>query len=417
MTQATETPIPQRFNYFRAIDTPVGRTIKWRLERHAKCHLDIPDELVTAFGRAMNTGDRLGDAYISAAFASPSGRARARKDVEHALSHGIESVKCPLPELVSMFDQINTDPDWVDWNKVEHGAEVFRRYGSELYPYFGMITFNGYGLETIQKPLALTGAYTGGTAFGRFLETCRLWTDTTEPGAMRPGGAGRRSAMFVRVLHSIIRHTLLPHPVWDRDRLGVPISQFGMFGTLLASSFAPGQQLKVLGYLPTDDDIAAMMHHWRYVGYLMGVEPPWYPETMRDGFAAQLLIALSEVPNVGKDSEELCCSFMDTYLPADDARGLRRVCGKLRYRVQLGHARFYLGERNYQATGLPDPGLWRYAPLARVIPNLTREMLRRSVPGVAGWIDQTHRRARHEFLHENLEGGQAKFNPVEKLTR
>jgi len=103
---------------------------------------------------------------------------------------------------------------------------VFRRYGSELYPYFGMITFNGYGLETIQKPLALTGAYTGGSAFGRFLETSRLWTDTTEPGAMRPGGMGRRSAVFVRVLHSIIRHTLLPHPEWDRDKLGVPISQF-----------------------------------------------------------------------------------------------------------------------------------------------------------------------------------------------
>jgi len=28
----------------------------------------------------------------------------------------------------------------------------------------------------------------------------------------------------------------------------------------------------------------------------------------------------------------------------------------------LGHARFYLGPRSFEATGLPDPGLWRYAP-------------------------------------------------------
>jgi len=123
--------------------------------------------------------------------------------------------------------------------KVEHGAEVFRRYGSELYPYFGIMTFNAYGLEIIATPLAMTGAYTGGSAFGRFLETSRLWTDTTEPGAMRPGGVGRRSAIMVRVLHSIIRHTMLPHAKWDRDRLGMPISQFGMLGTLLLSSFAP----------------------------------------------------------------------------------------------------------------------------------------------------------------------------------
>ncbi|MDT5149773.1 MAG: hypothetical protein QOI01_1506 [Mycobacterium sp.] len=417
MTQSTEVSIPKCFNYFRAVDTPMGRTIKSRMERNAKSHIGIPDELASAFGRAMNTGDRLGDAYIDASFASPSGRAHARKDVEEALSHGIDSVTDPSPELLSLFEQLNTDPEWVDWDKVEHGAAVFRRYGSELYPYFGMMTFNAYGLETIAKPLALTGAYTGGSAFGRFLETSRLWTDTTEPGAMRPGGVGRRSAVFVRVLHSIIRHTLLPHPEWDRDRLGVPISQFGMFGTLLLSSFAPGQQLKVLGYRPTDDDIAAMMHHWRYVGYLMGCEPPWYPETTEDAVQVQLLLALSEAPKIGTDSQDLCSSFMDTYRPAEDARGLGRGYGKLRYKAQLGHARFYLGENSYRATGLPDAGLWRYAPLVRVIPNLTRETLRRNVPGVAGWIDPTHRRARHEWLNKNLDGGEAKFKPVDKLTR
>jgi hypothetical protein len=108
---------------------------------------------------------------------------------------------------------------------------------------------------------------------------------------------------------------------------------------------------------------------------------------------------------------------MDTFLPSDDARGVRQLYGKLRYKAQLGHARFYLGEESYAGTGLPDAGLWRYAPLARVLPNLTRETLRRNVPGVAGWIDQTHRRARQEFLDQHLEGGEAKFKPVDKLTR
>jgi hypothetical protein len=417
MTQSTESMIPLCYNYFRAFGGPRGRAAKQRLERIAHSSLDIPEEMATDFGRAMNTGDRLGDAYISAAFASPGGRGRARSDVEQALAHGVASVSDPSPELITLFEQIDTDPEWVDWNTVEHGAEVFRRYGSELYPHFGMTTFNGYALETVAKPLALTGAYTGGSAFGRFLETSRLWTDTTEPDAMRPGGSGRRSAVLVRVLHSIIRHTLLPHPEWDRDRLGVPISQFGMFSTLFASSFAPGQQLKRLGYRPTDDDISAMMHHWRYVGYLMGVEPPWYPETMTDGFQAQLLISLAEAPTIGEDSRQLFASFMDTYLPSADARGLRRIYGTLRYRAQLGHARFYLGSNSYQATGLPDPGPWRFAPLARVIPNLTRETLRRTVPGAAGWIDRRHRRARQNFLDTHLEGGEAKFKPVDKLTR
>jgi len=416
MTQSTDVPIPESFAYFRIVDSPMANTLKQRLERYAKSHLDVSEELATAFGRAMNTGDALGDAYIDAAFASPKGKARARKDVEQALEGGIESVKDPSPELLALFDQIDTDPEWVDWAKVEHGAEVFRRY-RELYEYFGMVSFPGYALETIAKPLALTGAYTGGSAFGRFLETCRLWTDTTEPGAMRPGGAGRRSAVFVRTLHSMIRHTVLPHPEWDRAKLGVPISQFGMFGTLLLSSFAPGTQLKLNGYRPTDADIEAMMHHWRYVGYLMGAQPPWYPETVTDAFKAQVLITLVEVPQPGKDSEELCRSFMDTFRPAEDAKGVRQMYGNLRYKAQLGHARYYLGKEGYAQTALPDPGLWRFAPIARVIPNLTRETLRRNVPGVAGWIDQVNRRSRQEFLSKNLEGGEAKFKPVDKLSR
>jgi hypothetical protein len=419
MTQLSDTDIdiPQRYAYFRNQGTPQEQAVKKRLERVAKTRLEVPDELAAAFGRAMNLGDPLGDAFITAAFAGPKGRASARKDVEQALAGGIQSVSGPSPELKAMFEQIDTDPDWVDWDRVEHGAEVFRRYGKELYPYFGMISFIGYALETVATPLALTGAYTGGSAYGRFLETCRLWTDTTEPGAMRPGGAGRRSAVLVRTLHSMIRHKLLPHPEWDRARLGVPISQFAMYGTLMLSSFTPGLQLRLLGYLPTDEDIAAMMHHWRYVGYLMGSEAPWFPDTVAEGFQGQLLISLAEEPNVSADSQELCRSFMDTFRPRARANALRQAYGTLNYQAQLGHARFYLGKEMYDWTGLPNPGFWRYAPLARVIPNLTRETLRRTVPGAAGRIDQAHRRYRREFLAANLEGGEAKFKPVDKLTR
>ena len=71
MTQSTGISIPKCFNYFRAVDTPTGRTIKSRMERNAKSHVGIPDELASAFGRAMNTGDRLGDAYIDEPIGKP----------------------------------------------------------------------------------------------------------------------------------------------------------------------------------------------------------------------------------------------------------------------------------------------------------------------------------------------------------
>jgi hypothetical protein len=417
MKQPTEVAIPRAFAFHRMADSPQGKAMRSQLERFAKTRLDLPEETVRQFGIAMNTGDPLGDIYIDTAFATRAGKARARRDVEQALKGGIESVAEPSPELLALFEQIGTDPEWVNWDMVEQGAEVFRRYGKELYPYFGMISSAGYATRTISRPLALTGAYTGNSAFNRFLETCRLWTDTTEPGAMRPGGVGRRSAVMVRVLHSIIRHTLLPHPEWDRAELGVPISQLGLFQTLILSSHFPGQQLKLLGYRPTDQDVVAMMHHWRYVGHLMGVASPWYPETAADGFRAQFLSMLAEEPAFGPDTEVLCTSFLNTYLPREDVRGLRRVRGNLSYRAQLGHSRFYLGADLHKACGLPDPGLWRFAPLARVLPNFARETARRRIPGTAGRIDRSHRTARQDFLRKNLAGGEAKFQPVDRLSR
>jgi hypothetical protein len=163
--------IPRAFADSRLAASSQGQALRSLFERIAHSNLDLPEETIRQFGISMNTGDPLGDTYIDLAFASREGKSRARKDVERALKDGIESVADPSPELLALFGQINTDPEWVDWDMVEHGAEVFRRYGKELYPYFGMISSVGYGNRTISRPLALTGAYTGNSAFSRYLET------------------------------------------------------------------------------------------------------------------------------------------------------------------------------------------------------------------------------------------------------
>ena len=122
-----------------------------------------------------------------------------------ALDDGIGSVVEAPPELVALFEHLDTEPVWLDWKRVERGARVLRRYGVDAFYYFGLISLDGYRTEMIYKPLVLTGTYTGGTAFGRYLETCRFWLDISEPDGLRPGGAGRKAAVTVRVMHSMIR--------------------------------------------------------------------------------------------------------------------------------------------------------------------------------------------------------------------
>jgi len=59
MTQSTEVSIPECFSYFQAADSSVGRSAKWRLERFAKSHLDISDDLAIVIDAdAADPGDR-----------------------------------------------------------------------------------------------------------------------------------------------------------------------------------------------------------------------------------------------------------------------------------------------------------------------------------------------------------------------
>lgn len=412
---ADEPAMPSAFTFFTTEATARGEAITRRLQKMAKADVRLPRETVMRLGQSLDLGDRLGDAWFGATVEQASPR-KAREDFHLAMERGVDAVPNASPQLRALFDQINTEPDWLDWDMLEHGAEVFRRYGKELYPYFGMATFDGYRTPSVTKPLILTGAYTGNSALNRFWETCKHWTDTSEPHGMRPGNPGLTTSLRVRLLHCMIRRRILVHPEWDRPHLGVPISQFNMLTTLMAGSFFVGQQLKLLGYRTSDDDILAMLHFWRYIGYVMGVEPAFYPESIQDGFGLMRVIALSQHTEDNDDSRRLCESFMNAYKPAPDATGLTRIREELNYRFQLGHAYFYTPQ-SYVGAGFPPIGLWRYAPLLRFVPNFLRETARLHIPGAAGLIDRRHRAYRQEELETTLGSRRGGFNPVEKLAR
>lgn len=407
--------IPQEFVYFDTMHTPFAQALTHRLTRRAHADVMLDDGVAAAMGRSLNTGDRLGDAWYADARRRGSPR-QARTEFHTALERGVSAVEDPSPALIALFDQITAEPDWLDWDLLDRGARVFRRYGSELYPYFGMATFSGYRTPSVTKPLILTGAYTGNSALNRFWETCKHWTDTTEPDGMRRGQPGYVTSLRVRLLHCMIRSRIVGHPEWDRSRFGAPISQFNMFSTLMAGSVIAGHELKRIGYRTSDDDIVALMHMQRYIGYVMGVEPPWYPATIEDGYRAMRLIALAQRTQDNEDSRALCQSFMDTYRPPQNTTGVRRLRSELNYRVQLGHAYFYTPS-SYTKSGFPPVRWWRWAPLARFVPNFVRDVACKHIPAVADRVDRRHRAQRQAETTHTLGSGRGSYSPVETLSR
>ncbi|MEU2436009.1 oxygenase MpaB family protein [Streptomyces rubradiris] len=407
--------IPSCFAYFRNEPGPAGRAAAEKLGRFVTGSIKLPADTVRAMGGDRCRGDVLSDTFIEAAFADGYA-GKVRKMVDQALAHGVGSVEDAPAELRALFHHLDTEPDWLDWNLVERGARVFRQYGSDAFLYFGVVTIGGYRREEIQKPLVLTGAYTGGSAFGRFLETCRFWTDVSEPDALRQGGAGRKTAVMVRIMHSMIRHTIAPHQEWDEKRFGVPLNQYDQFTTIMLS-FLLSQHMKRLGYRITEEETLAHMHFWRYVGYLMGVEPAFYPETTEDWWRASYVLTLSSDPHDGADSRRLSQSFIDAFQPAPEDQGEQRAAKEREYRKVLGYAGFFVPAATLAVTGVPQAGLLRWQPLTRFVPHLVTSTARRVVPGFAAALDLRRRQSRTAWLSHHTGGRPAAFAPVERLSR
>jgi hypothetical protein len=408
--------VPSSYRYFENKERAKGQQLASSLSKRVSGQpIELPDDIALELGRDRGRGDPVSDHFIDNAFQAGTVK-EARRQVEHALASGIGSIADPLPGLRELFGHLDTEPAWLDWAQVERGAMVLRRYGTDAFRYFGLVSLGGYRIEMIHKPLILTGAYTGGSAFRRYLETCKFWTETSEPNALRQGGEGRRTAVLIRILHSIIRHTIGPHPEWDDERLGVPLSQNAQFGTI-SLSFLINQHLKIIGYLPSDDEVLAHMHFWRYIGYLMGVEPAFYPESIDDWWRVVYLMFLQDVPLDGPDSRMLGQSWVEAFGPTgeESAEVARR---KSREEAEiLGWTRFFLPGSDYKAMELGDAGLHRWAPLKRIPSNLIAEAARRLIPHTARIVDDRRRRDRRNWLESHLSERPAQFAPVEKLTR
>ena len=103
-----------------------------------------------------------------------------------------------------------------------------------------------------------------------------------KPGAMRRDGEGFKLTVHVRAMHALINNRFEVDGRWDVDRWGLPINQTDQVGTLglFNSTLLLGG--RVLGRWVGAEDSRAVMHLWRYVGWLLGVNEDWLFDTERE---------------------------------------------------------------------------------------------------------------------------------------
>ncbi|WP_100084986.1 oxygenase MpaB family protein [Burkholderia ambifaria] len=369
-------------------------------------------EVGRRLGMAMWEGDALADKAI---LELREAGANPHAVIETLITKGLEGIDAPSEELVALWKQVSTLPDWLDWEKLEKGARTYRRYGVQGFQFQGVGTLDSYRNENLAKTLMSTGQYSDDTAFKRFLLTCNFWLEISEPGGMRLFEKGWQVAVRVRLLHTLIRRAVISNPKWDADKIGMPINQVGLHAAPVISSVVLGHQLKRMGYRPTNDEIEAMMHLWRYICYVMGASTEFFPVTSDEGI--QMMFDISNLQRATDDPDgiRLCQSFIKAFEPRKNVKGVARMMAWLKYWDNIVQAVLFVSPETRRLMGMSNPTWFAALTIFAISPrNFVQDWLRHRFPSYAVRLDNRMRRQRRAWLKEHLEESDLVYRPQSK---
>jgi hypothetical protein len=294
---------------------------------------DLPTRLVPY----LEAGDPPADAAVAALAEIPGPERHA---VVHEALAG--TPRRSLPALDQLVAGARRVPPWVDWERLDRAASLFRRAGL-----LGGITLGlkslvfGYAAPAGNKPLAFSGRLTT-QADRRLAETGRFVAAVCQPGGLRPGELGWQLSLEVRLMHAQVRRLLLASGRWSHELWGFPINQHDMMATVLLFSKVFVDGLRQLGLSVSAQEADDYQHLWRWVGHLLGVVPELLPTTYGEASRLADFVHLTQGP------------------PDDDSRALVRALLEGPRRRARQRAEHDLGA----AAGAQDPGIRRELRLA-----------------------------------------------------
>jgi hypothetical protein len=362
----------------------------------------------------MMKGDPLADAVVKFYKSQPGGMGRTL--FEQALEQGLGSLENPPEALVAFFAQVDEVPAWVDPDLLREGANVARRVG----PWGELVLRNlslmgGYLGAAAAKPLVFTGQLDRMTA-RRLVETGKFWVDVNTPGGLERQAEGFKSALRVRLMHAQVRAMLLQSGKW-RMEWGYPLNQFDTMATVLEFSSIYLTGLRALGFLFTQREREAVIHLWRYIGYLMGVDERILPANERDSMKS-LYCVIATMGEADEDTKALGTALANaSYQFAGDSPFARRLAG-IERRLRVGYTRYVLGDEAGDKLGL-ERTLTKYLWPAQIPLRIGAELVRKSLPGADRLLLTWNDRLSRKRFPDNVvkQGADVTFTPVSALAR
>ncbi|NMO92894.1 oxygenase MpaB family protein [Actinomycetospora sp. TBRC 11914] len=338
------------------------------------------EALVDEIGRRMFARDEVG-AELAAAMSRDAVPRVTTTALHRAIAEGAHDDDPPA--LRRFVAAIEREPDWLDRDLLERGARAYRRLGrSRDDVLLALSLIGGYRYVGPADLLVATGGLTGTTAMRRLGETTAWGYAVSRPGGMARDGEGFRVTAHVRAMHALVDDRFSRRDDWDTAALGLPVNRSDLAGTLALFSATAMLGVRVLGRRVPRQDGHAIMHLWRYVGFLMGVDEDWLfaDERAQHAFDHHLLHAQGGPTPAGA---ALTTALVEGTRRSHDEHGHRGWWARRRL---LSHLRLFLGAQGCRDLGQPVLPPWT------VLPEVARNVVESWVIGAVApgrrWLER-----------------------------
>ncbi|MFJ6573391.1 oxygenase MpaB family protein [Streptomyces sp. NPDC091292] len=320
--------------------------------------------LLDTIGKRLTARDEVGAALARALRITDTAHPDrvTMRQFRRALADGIGAVPDPPQPLRDFFAAVEQVPDWVDFDLVNEGGRAARRYGRNSADVLLQLALIGsYRFGGPPDLLVETGGLTGGSALRRLAETQQWAIAVSGHDALRRHGIGYRLTVHVRLMHALVNHQVEHGGRWDTGRWGLPVNQSDMAATLGLFSAVQLLGVRLLGVRVTHAESRAVMHLWKYVGLLLGVDEDWLcdGELRQHRLNYHQLISQSYGSPAGPPLARAIVEAQGA-LHFTHFAGARRVYARARL---LSMLRYFLGRRGVRDLGLPVALPWAVPPL------------------------------------------------------
>ncbi len=301
--------------------------------------------------------DTIADKVVEEVFLK-IGFVKTHQLLNEIFSKGITNIPNVPISLQLLFEEVNLEPSWLDWNKIELGAAFCRRSNV-----LGLIVLRNYSLmggyesSAINKPLIFTEALKKGAA-KRIAETTEFWINVVGKSALKNNQIGFQHTINVRLMHAYARVSILKMPDWKTEKWGLPLNHWDMKATNLGFSIVFLDGLVKLGFRPTNEEIDALFHLWKYIGFLLGIPAEILPNS-KDEAISQLYEWTISQPSADEDTIALAQAL---YIEPTLAKFPKKVWQrKIVQKVNLGYNHYFLEAVSSKRLGLPKT-VWKIYP-------------------------------------------------------